>query len=358
MFRNLIAALFSAIVGIGAVISNSPAWGIEISTNLYGIASNITATNLTESKDVSCSTHICNAIFFEICLPGNNFCGSGNNVFKGLEVPGLPTGGSYLTKMGVVNVTLNMQLSGGRYADKTCVINFSILDAGSDNMNMTEPQISNCNWIKRHEIGEYEVNFGDNFGKVIMNKVVTVSNNTDIYYHVLGGGTCESEVCYVQLPMKYKIHNKGGSSAYDSTAYIQYQGRVGNQALTAQVNAEPSCDFVINRSKSDGSTATTCKIASVSYVKPYVDYKAVKVDMTITPAGTDAGTWMKQLYYRIIYTDGAYPWRKIENNTTSFIWYTMYGDSYKLYLRVDTSVANVIPPGNYSGTIKLDFTYQ
>ncbi|WP_407905100.1 hypothetical protein [Escherichia coli] len=361
MFRNLIVALFVAIVGIGAVIPDSLAQYTEISTNQYNLESRITASNFTESKDVTCGTRKCNAIFFQICLPGNNFCDSGDNVFKGLELPDLTPGGSYNIKTKDVDVTLNMKLSGGsanNYKDKTCAITFKILDSGESNMTMTEPDISDCNWIKNHGEGAWEVNFYGNYSKVIMEKVVTTSNQSGSYYHALGGGTCDTESCNIQLPMKYKIHDKGGSTAYDSTAYIAYSGRVGNRTLTAQVDTISSCDFYFGRSKDDsGQTVPECRLASVSFVKPYVSYKAVRVDMTVTPA--DTGTWTKQLYYRYVYTGGAGSWRKIENNTTHFILYPDFGDGEEdIYLRMDSSVINETPPGNYSGTIKLDFTYQ
>ncbi|MBN6398508.1 hypothetical protein JZM25_24985 [Escherichia coli] len=201
------------------------------------------------------------------------------------------------------------------------------------------------------------MNFYGNYSKVIMEKVVTMSDQRYSYYYALGGGTCDSESCYVKLPMKYKIHDKGGSSAYDSTAYITYSGRVGNQTLTAQVDTISSCDFYFGRSKDDsGQTVPECKLATVSFVKPYVSYRGVRVDMTVTPA--DTGTWTKQLYYRNVYTGGAGSWTKIKNNTTHFILSTTLSDSEDIYLRMDSSVVNETPPGSYSGTIKLDFTYQ
>ncbi|MBN6398526.1 hypothetical protein JZM25_25115 [Escherichia coli] len=158
MFRNLIVTLFSAIIGIGIVIPDSLAQYTEISTNQYNLESRITANTLTESKDVSCGSHICNAIFFEICLPGNNFC-NGDNIFKWLELPNLDPNSSYKVKTGDVDVTLNMKLSGGsaedKYQDKTCAITFKILDSGQFNMTMTEPTID---WPPESPDNQYHLN--------------------------------------------------------------------------------------------------------------------------------------------------------------------------------------------------------
>lgn len=130
MCRTFVTAIFIAVFCIGGIISNSPAWGIELRRNLYNEDNRILPSPVTESKDVTCSRKNCNAIFFQVCLPNNKFCGSGDDVFSGLERPDVMPYTAYKTSVAAANVALNMQLSGGygghKYSDKTCAISFTI----------------------------------------------------------------------------------------------------------------------------------------------------------------------------------------------------------------------------------------
>lgn len=171
------------------------------------------------------------------------------------------------------------------------------------------------------------MNFYCNYSSVIMNKVVTPANSSDINYYTTTGGTYGSEECYVQVPMKYKIHDKGGSTAYDSTENIMYKGRVGNQVSTLNIDTAQSCNFSFDRSISTGSRdVTECKIGSVTFSPPYIG--SLDVGLKVVPNGD--GKWTEQLYYRA----GSNSWMHIENNAGG---------------------TGIIAG---SGTLNLDFTYQ